>query len=350
MGTGERLRRLLEIIPRVADRDEVPIAELAREVGTTPADLLLDLEQLAERYDTPAGFVDGVHVMIDGDRVSVRTYHFRRPMRLTVAELCALELVLSLLLHDGSEAQHQAREALRRKLAELITRLPQDESYYELRGGARGGVPRRRRCRCCARRCASGGWCCSTTRVLEESPVVRAVHPWRLIFSNGAWYLAGWCEESGGVRIYRTDRIVSAVVTDRESRPADEKVLDGLMVDGRPFHLGAGSATLTVRYSPAIARWIAEREGGTPEPDGSLVVRYPLADREWAVRHVLQYGPDAVVEEPVEVREAVRGRVERLLFRALPAGHDSRAASAESPRPAETESLDLRPSAGDNTI
>ncbi len=310
VGTGERLRRLLEIIPRVADRDEVPIAELAREVGTTPAELLLDLEQLAERYDTPAGFVDGVHVMIDGDRVSVRTDHFRRPMRLTVAELCALELGLSLLLHDGSESQREARETLRRKLAELITRLPQDESFYELRGGALTGsaaaeaLPLLREA-LRKRRVVLLNY----QSAVAESPEVRAVHPWRLIFSNGAWYLAGWCEESGGVRIYRTDRIVSAVVTDRESKAAEEKVLDGLMADGRPFHLGAGSTTLAVRYSPAIARWIAEREGGTPEPDGSLVVRYPLADREWAVRHVLQYGPDAVVEEPVEVQEAVRGRV-----------------------------------------
>jgi putative protein kinase ArgK-like GTPase of G3E family len=36
-----------------------------------------------------------------------------------------------------------------------------------------------------------------------------------------------------------------------------------------------------------------------------VVVRYPLADRAWAVRHVLQYGADAVVLAPASVRAAV---------------------------------------------
>ena len=62
---------------------------------------------------------------------------------------------------------------------------------------------------------------------------------------------------------------------------------------------------LVIRYSPAVARWIAEREGMALEADGSVTVRYPLADAAWAVRHVLQYGPDATVVAPQEVRDEV---------------------------------------------
>ena len=67
-----------------------------------------------------------------------------------------------------------------------------------------------------------------------------------------------------------------------------------------------------MRYSPRIARWIAEREGKPLAEDGSLTLDHPLADTDWAVRHVLQYGPDATVVEPMEVREAVVRRLEAM--------------------------------------
>jgi predicted DNA-binding transcriptional regulator YafY len=37
-----------------------------------------------------------------------------------------------------------------------------------------------------------------------------------------------------------------------------------------------------------------------------------LADTDWAVRHVLQYGPDVEVIEPAVVREAVVARLRRI--------------------------------------
>ncbi len=63
---------------------------------------------------------------------------------------------------------------------------------------------------------------------------------------------------------------------------------------------------MTVRYSPRIARWVAEREGKPLDEDGSLTLEHPVADDSWAVRHVLQYGPDAELLEPAELREKVR--------------------------------------------
>jgi hypothetical protein len=39
--------------------------------------------------------------------------------------------------------------------------------------------------------------------------------------------------------------------------------------------------TMLVRYSPRVARWIAEREGRVIEEDGTLVIEHPLADPEW---------------------------------------------------------------------
>jgi predicted DNA-binding transcriptional regulator YafY len=43
------------------------------------------------------------------------------------------------------------------------------------------------------------------------------------------------------------------------------------------------------------------------------VIDHPLADTDWAVRHVLQYGPDVTVLEPAAVREEVVRRLSRIL-------------------------------------
>ena len=69
---------------------------------------------------------------------------------------------------------------------------------------------------------------------------------------------------------------------------------------------------MTVRYSPRIARWIAEREEKPLDTDGSLTLEHPVADVHWAVRHVLQYGRDAEVLAPERVRTAVRERLAEL--------------------------------------
>jgi predicted DNA-binding transcriptional regulator YafY len=69
---------------------------------------------------------------------------------------------------------------------------------------------------------------------------------------------------------------------------------------------------IKVRYSPRIARWIAEREGVAPSEDGSLTLEHPLADTAWGVRHVLQYGPDAEVLEPVSLRDEIARRLSAM--------------------------------------
>jgi predicted DNA-binding transcriptional regulator YafY len=42
-------------------------------------------------------------------------------------------------------------------------------------------------------------------------------------------------------------------------------------------------------------------------------VHYPLADESWAIRHVLQYGPDAVILAPERVRQAMALVLQRAL-------------------------------------
>ena len=112
--------------------------------------------------------------------------------------------------------------------------------------------------------------------------------------------------------MFRMDRVESAdSLPDHYEIPADFSVSETLQA-GKGLKAEIPATGIKVKYSRRIARWIAEREGVTPDSDGSLVIDHPLADTDWGVRHVLQYGPDAEVLEPLAVRDEMIRRLSTM--------------------------------------
>ena len=140
----------------------------------------------------------------------------------------------------------------------------------------------------------------------------RVVRPYGMVAASGMWYVVAYCEASEGLRVFRADRIEdAALLTDRYEIPANFSIREALR-DGRGLQADTPSGGMTVRYSRRVARWIAEREGRELAPDGSLTIEHPLADAEWGVRHVLQYGAEAEVLEPQSLREEIVRRLGSL--------------------------------------
>lgn len=307
-----QLERLLAMVPRIADGEEHSIASIAAILGVTPATVANDLVSFGERYDTPGGFVEGLQVFIEAQQVSVRTSHFLRPMRLTAPELHALGLGLAMIRAERSPEEWAAIDGARERIDHAVAKLPGDPIHESAMSAAgapvshahlaviRDSLARRRKLRISYRRGDS-----TTT-------VGRVVCPYRLVLAGPGWYLIAYCERNKGVRVFRLDRIEHAQVSgERFAAPAPDVVAAHL--DNGPVFESDAPATLRVRYSPKIARWIRERLEGIAEADGSYVVKHPLADTAWALRHVLQYGSEAEVLAPAGVRRAVRERVDAML-------------------------------------
>ncbi|MGH7630469.1 MAG: helix-turn-helix transcriptional regulator [Gemmatimonadales bacterium] len=301
-----QLGRVIHLIPLLADGDEHSLDRVAERLGVDPATVLADIEAISVRFGDPGGFVEGVQIYVDrGKRVSLVSNHFARPMRLTLAELAALDLGLALLAAERSPEERPVIDRARQRIREVIRKLPPDWAPDRLRYGEMGDAAsvrhlsslrkarsQKRRVRIAYRK---AGALKADTRV---------VCPYAITYARGRWYLIAHCATSGGIRVFRLDRIGTIEpLDDRFERPDDFDPRPYL-ADGRVFH-AERPAPLRVRYSARIARWIAEREGKTCDADGSLTLEHPLADADWAVRHVLQYGPDAEVLEPVEVRNAL---------------------------------------------
>lgn len=312
-GAAEQLRRILTLIPLVADGESHSIEEVARSAGTDPDTLMRDVRLLSERFDVPGGFVEGLEIFLEADGLQVHTSHFHRPMRLTIPELSALELGLSLLAAERPPEERPPIARARERLRQAIARLPSDDGLDQLSHAGltpppdprqlallRAALRRRRKVRFDYQK--SGA---TTT----ES---RTACPFAIVYASGKWYLIGHCDEAADLRIFRLDRLTDPVELDQPYTIPEDFAVDRVLKQDRAF-AGDTARTLEVRYSPRIARWIAEREGRAVAADGSLVSEYPLADLDWAVSHVLQYGPEAEVLAPEDVREAVARRLDELL-------------------------------------
>ena len=231
-------------------------------------------------------------------------------MRLTMPELCALELGLTMLRLGRTPADHAAIDRAAARLREAITKLPANDRHEDLRHATlaqtanaelqqviRKAVDERRVLRVQYR---AGG-------ATESSS--RFVHPHAVVFAEYMWSVVT-VGDDGALRHYRLDRIEHVDVLD-EQFEHDGSVVDRVIQAGRAFASDT-ARRMTVRYSPRIARWVAEREGATLAADGSLTLEHPVADDTWAVRHVLQYGPDAEVLAPLDIRQLVVARLEAM--------------------------------------
>ncbi len=309
-----QLRRILHVIPFLADDEPHSFGEMAERVGVSRDVLQRDLLSLTERYiEPPGGFVAGVELFIESEKVELFSDHFRRPMRLTVSELRALELGLTMLRAERPPEEREVLDRARDRLRAVIAKLPSDpfpDAARQASFGAHGDAEHLAAVRSALR----------SRRKLKltyrkgdaDRATERVVCPYALAAVDGALYIVAHCEKSGGIRIFRLDRVEGAkLLADRFTVPDDFSV-DDVLSDSKALSASGLPRVLKVRYSPRIARWIAEREGGETAPDGSLTVEHPLVDTAWAIRHVLRYGPDAEVLEPADVRAELCRKLESM--------------------------------------
>ena len=120
-----------------------------------------------------------------------------------------------------------------------------------------------------------------------------------MVYSRGKWFLIGLCERAHEIRIFRVDRMVAVFELQEKAQIPDTFEFAKTLADEQSEEL------LIVRYSSAIARWIAEREGLRLLPDGSVVVNHPLFDDRWSIGHVLQYGSDAEALAPPRIQRTI---------------------------------------------
>jgi proteasome accessory factor B len=144
----------------------------------------------------------------------------------------------------------------------------------------------------------------------------RNLEPWGVVNRHGRWYVAGLDSDRGEERVFRLSRIDGPVTF--TGPPGSVTVPDGVSVRDsvRAWDASAPAvrdAVLRVRHGAGHGlRRRASSDRPSPEPGWDLV-RAPFSDVAWYADYIASFGADAVVLEPVDLRDAVIRRLKGAL-------------------------------------
>jgi predicted DNA-binding transcriptional regulator YafY len=309
----QRFERLLHVLPAAGRMEGAALADLANELGTSEKRILDDIEQVTARaYYHPGGWPDDVQIMIEPDRVRVtHAGGMTRPMQLTRMETLCLALALRGSIASTHLSEPAAREALmQRSEAHLGQgKWSEEEAPFvaaphrapDAEGIRETLITATRERRPCAIHYVKRG---------ATDGSVRVIHPYVMAYGEGAWYAVGHCITEDDIRVFRVDRVLAAAHTDGAFDVPDDFDASAYMQGGNVYY-ATDEREVRVRYSPRVSRWVRERAmWGVTEieeeaADGSVVICHRVADPHWVVGHALQYGAEAEILGPEDVRALV---------------------------------------------
>ncbi|WP_052367086.1 helix-turn-helix transcriptional regulator [Paraoerskovia marina] len=277
----ERLVRLLGLVTYLQSAGPARVEDLARRFDVTGAQILKDVDQLwvagtpgywpQDLIDFDAASMErGVVRLIDGRGIT-------RPLRLGTRE--AVALVAALRALRETVADEDGREAvLDSVLAKLSTATGEAAAALDVRLSPPGRPDVVHAIRTAL---SSGRRLHLTYADAADNLSERDVDPIELHTRDASTYLLAWCYRAQARRTFRTDRIVSAHVTDT---PAVEHDVPRDVT----FRPDDDAPVVTVRLASS-ARWIAEQvpvDAVRDLPDATFEVDLRVANRVWLL-HLL---------------------------------------------------------------
>ncbi len=233
--------------------------------------------------------VPGVDPPVDGYRIR-RSDYAGTELRFEPDELAALHLATNLIRLDGDDTALRKLGRTGSPAVDEVGIVPFDDTLATLIGAA------------AERRSVS----------FRYGDTDRVVEPWRLSFSRGHWYLAGFDRVRSGERLYRVDRLQGSV---EPAGPAERPV--GVVsdpLDLRGWELGDGEPVRAkVRIDADQAAWarhiLGEVEG---EPGGAVVATLEVRNTAAFRSFVLSFLDHAEVLEPESLRTDIIEWLEAL--------------------------------------
>jgi proteasome accessory factor B len=138
----------------------------------------------------------------------------------------------------------------------------------------------------------------------------RELEPWGVVNRRGRWYVAGHDRGRDAPRVFKLSRITGPVKM--AGPPGSVKVPDGADVRGMVTSWDRTpprdrTAVLRIRAGAGVAlrRWAREITPETGPWAGWDRVTLSFADAGWYAEYLASFGPDIMVLDPPDVREAV---------------------------------------------
>jgi predicted DNA-binding transcriptional regulator YafY len=146
----------------------------------------------------------------------------------------------------------------------------------------------------------------------------RVIQPLHLFCYMGNWHLIAFCTLKGDLRDFALSRIKTI-----ESSPQVVKLPKRLpsVKDyiSKNFGVMSGGESIEVclKFVPEVSHWISEQiwfsgQEVSVNEDGSVCLKFPVADFREVRREILKYGASVEVLSPAELREEIKKEIEKM--------------------------------------
>lgn len=287
---SDRFRRIVAIVPWIAERDGPRIDDVCEQFGVSRDDLLADLDVVFMVGIPPYTPDELIDVIIDDDRVWITLgQYFNRPLRLTAQEALAVVAAgAGLLATTGSDPTGPLARALAK--LQTVVGISDPTSLEVSLGGADPDTLTLLQRATAERRQVEIDYYSYSS----DENRVRCIEPYRVYATEGNWYVIGWCRSADAERLFRVDRIRRATLTDVHfDLPAQ--------IPEPTSYAGSGADRRIILEVGPADRWIAEHypTDSAEEIDGGrLRVVLAVGGDAWLERLLLRLGPDAAVVDP----------------------------------------------------
>ncbi|MNS65922.1 HTH domain protein [compost metagenome] len=152
----------------------------------------------------------------------------------------------------------------------------------------------------------------------EEGERSRRIQPVCIYANNGFWYCTAYCFLRQGFRVFRCDRIREAAYDESGIEPLE-------LGDVRHSRRDAAERREPVRLRAELSRagvqrcegelWLASMMHVREDGSGTIDRDVSRDDIPFYAEFFIGLGDEAVLEEPAELREAIRRRLSEMLLR-----------------------------------
>ncbi len=303
-----RMDRLFGLVVLLQHRKRLRAEDLASEFGVSRRTIYRDIYALNEA---------GVPIVsLPGEGYELMEGYFLPPLVFSAAEASALVLGARLLRNEA--AGHLAHGA-DRAMAKIVAVLPRaTREEVECLSGVIDFFTGSARFDLDDPRLAALQQAIREQRVVRlryhsrgrDETTERDVEPHRLTYSEGSWYLTGYCRLRCGIRSFRVSRFETLSLTTEtfEQLQAISDQTSGTTVEVR------------VRVDERVGRWIRERqhyglvseEPVTGTTGSGIVMTYRVDEVSELIPWLRSWGSDVEVLSPPELRERLRREAQRV--------------------------------------
>lgn len=293
-----RLRRLLVMLPWLAERGSVSTKEMAEHFGLSVRELVADLT-LASMCGASQDPLDLIDLWVDEDEVHIGVpKYFERPLRLTVPEASTLVVSAALARQlPGSDADDALARAVHKIAA--VTGLDADQAVAvdidvpPLLEALARAIER-------SEEIEFGYW-----SIISGDLQRRRVVPVETFREQDHWYVRAFDVDAAAERTFRLDRMESLVPTG-VTRSVDRTPR------GHWFSHSDDAREVLLRIDPAWL-WMLERypfvefeEEAVKTANSWRLVRMVVSSERWLGRLLLRLGTHAEMVEPQTWRDLAR--------------------------------------------